>query len=109
MDETEEKISPTVQALLDRIQKKSEEALFTEDAVYDCPECEDLHWVRIERTGDYQKGEADHYMRPCSQCLPERYRIMVVEDCGRAEHISKGGCRNCRQYVQPWTNVGKRG
>lgn len=85
--------------------------LFDVPYEYDCDECCDVKWVKVVNRyeiHDFKTGEPrtvdGHYMRPCSQCLPERYRIMIEQDHIRPEHLEKGGCATCRRYVQPWTN-----
>lgn len=102
----------TLEALLARIKAHGDNELFPgadHEVFFACDECEDKHWVRCEVKGEVPPGMPNHYMRECSQCLPDRYRIMVTEDHGRPEHRAGGGCAMCRRYVQPWTNVGGKG
>ena len=49
--------------------------------MFNCAECEDSTGCGA-RWWEKSKGFADHYMRECSQCLPERYHVMVTEDHG---------------------------
>lgn len=61
-----------------------------------------LHWIRVEIPESKRRpGAADHYMRPCPRCLPERARLF---DAGhwREDHIAGGGCSQCRHYHWPW-------
>lgn len=70
---------------------------------YLCEECEDLHWVKVSiPMRDRYAGSADHYLRPCSRCLPERYHVMVTENHGDPRHLDQGGCSTCLKYVRPW-------
>jgi hypothetical protein len=72
-----------------------------DDVPFGCDECMDVKWVRIPISEEGRKyGEADHYMRECSQCLPDRHQMMVVEN--HNDHWSAGGCFKCRKYIQPW-------
>lgn len=81
-------------------ERHASEALFDTDPVYDCDECQDKRWVRVEiPEKDRTPTMADHYYRECSRCLPERYRIMVEENHGEPAHRMAGGCRTCKPYV----------
>lgn len=71
------------------------------DVPFDCEECSDVRWARVMVPArDRKPGRADHWMRPCSQCLPDRYRVMITEN--HTDHIEKGGCGVCLKYVRPW-------
>lgn len=94
-------VSFEAQKMLDQIERLAAESLFLQEIEPQCRECNDVHWVRIEIIESKRKsGSADHYMQPCSQCYPDRYRMMVTEN--HQEHVDIGGCFTCRKYVRPW-------
>lgn len=60
-----------------------------------------VRWVRVEDPG------GGHHMRPCSQCLPERYDLYQRGHFDK-EHTARGGCSECVEYNKPWLNKSKR-
>lgn len=94
----------TIRELLARFEVVPE---FLDDAAGEvtCSQCDDLRFIKmVIPEKDRYEGGPDHYYNPCSWCLPERYQIMVEMNCGRREHMERGGCSRCKKYIQPWTN-----
>lgn len=99
-------VADVLQDLADRFNGEPPPGMmFVPDPIINCDECSDVRWVKMAiNSADRVDGGADHYMNPCSQCLPDRYDVMVRQNCGERDHQARGGCIKCRKYTRPWNN-----
>lgn len=110
-----------VVAVLNKQRKEVEqERRVTEARDWDgCEECNDNKWVRVYgpiiktdiAKGMEKYGVADgtevhtrsHVMRPCSLCPDMRHAWELFSTSHfSADHIRTGGCKQCREYHEPW-------